>query len=84
MVVHDFDAFWSAGGPDKAQPALLVDADAALSGPISGQRLQAVAWRDSQAFESDGGVQHIKLAKRDFCDSAEPLASTGRPQSLCF
>jgi hypothetical protein len=40
MVVHNFDVVGVA--PGEAQPPLVVDADAVLSGPVAGQRLQVV------------------------------------------
>src|SRR5664280_820520 len=61
VVVHDLDVGGSGVGPDEADPPLLVDADAVLSGPVPAECFQPVARRHSQVVERFGSVQHHQL-----------------------
>jgi hypothetical protein len=45
MVVGDLDAVRGTITPDKAQPPLVIDADAVLALPVALQSLKAVPWR---------------------------------------
>jgi hypothetical protein len=44
VVVNDFDVLWPCFCPDKAEPELVVDADAVLAMAVPLERLQAIAW----------------------------------------
>jgi len=57
MVVGDLDGVGVAAGPPEADAPLVVDADAVLTGPVSGELLEPVAWRDAEVGERLGGVQ---------------------------
>src|SRR5674476_812211 len=61
VVVHDLDVGGSGVGPDEADPPLLVDADAVLSGPVSAECFQSVAGRHSEVVQRFGGIQHHQL-----------------------
>jgi hypothetical protein len=45
MVIDNFNVVRIAITPDEAQPPLVIDADAVLSGAVAGQRLQVVGRR---------------------------------------
>jgi hypothetical protein len=45
VVVRDFNLMGVTVASDKAQPPLIVDADAVLSDAISGQRFKTIARR---------------------------------------
>jgi hypothetical protein len=51
MIVGDFDVPCCAIPPRKAEPPLIVDADAALALTIPAQSLHTVAWRHAQIVE---------------------------------
>jgi len=63
VVVNDFDLLWPGFRPDKAEPELVVDADAVLAMAVSPEWLQAIAWRDLQIVEAFGGIEDGELAK---------------------
>jgi hypothetical protein len=44
VVVNDLDLLWPCICPDKAEPELVVDADALLAMAVPPERLQAIAW----------------------------------------
>jgi hypothetical protein len=50
--------------PDKANTILVVYANTMLTLPIAGQFFEPVARRNSQIFESHGGVQHSQSSER--------------------
>jgi len=68
VVVNDFDLLWPGFRPDKAEPELVVDADAVLAMAVSPERLQANAWRDLQIVEAFGSIEDRELAK---CHASE-------------
>jgi len=41
VVINDLNTFRAAVRPEKAEPVLVVDADAVLAGPIAPQRFDA-------------------------------------------
>jgi hypothetical protein len=45
MVIDNFNVVRIAITSDEVQPPLVIDADAVLSGPVPGQRLQVVGLR---------------------------------------
>ncbi len=62
MVVRDLDLVGVAVLPAKADPPLIVDADAVLPRPVALQRLEPIARRDPQGIEPGRGVQLRELA----------------------
>lgn len=65
MIVSDFYVVGSIGLPDKADPPLIVDADAVLAFPVSRERFKAIARGHPQILNILGGVQHAQLATRN-------------------
>src|SRR6188508_446546 len=62
VIVDDLDIVRIAVLPAKADPELIIDADAPLSAPVALQSFQLVARRAAQSFHGNGRVQHRKLA----------------------
>ena len=63
--------------PPKADPPLIVDADAVLSLPIPTESLQAVSWRRSKIAKFDGTVQLAQFSAGHLlerCEAQDPLA----------
>jgi hypothetical protein len=52
--------------PDKANPPLLVDADAVLPGPIPPEDFQMIAGRIPQVIHCVGGIQLAQLPQGAF------------------
>lgn len=63
MVVNDFNFLWPGIRPDKAEPGLVVDADAVLAMAVSPERFQAIAWWDLQIAEAGCGIKDGELAQ---------------------
>ncbi len=62
VIVHNLHGAGSGFGPDKADPPLVIDADAPLSSPIAFQRLQPISrWR-SQKVQRLCCIQHRQLS----------------------
>jgi hypothetical protein len=64
VVVHDLHARCGDIAPLEANPPLIVDTDAVLSMPVTVQRFQTIARRNTQIVELFGGVNNEKLAPR--------------------
>jgi hypothetical protein len=71
VVINDFDPLWPGVRPDKAEPELVVDADAVLAMAVSAERLQAIAWWDLQIIETAGGIEDGELAEGDASEASE-------------
>src|SRR5699024_12523987 len=65
VVVSDLHLLRSGVGPHEADAPLVVDPDAVLSGPITLERLETVAGRDSEVFERLCGPHLTQRAQRD-------------------
>ena len=65
MTVHQFNVEGLAFGPAEAQSPLVIDADAVLTGPVAGQRLQPLTGRDPRILEINRAVQ---LRQFPVCD----------------
>jgi hypothetical protein len=78
MVVHNLDVMCLSRLPPKAEPPLIVNADAVLAGSIPSQLLQSVARRTSEIVRRLGSVQDHELAQGGPLNrqrpSAHPLA----------
>jgi hypothetical protein len=62
MVIDNFNVVRIAITPDEAQPPLVIDADAVLSGPVPGQRLQVVGRRLPEILQPGCRSQRAQLA----------------------
>jgi hypothetical protein len=76
VVVNKFNVFGAAVRPSKAEPILIIDANAVLSGPITAQRLQAVTGRNPEVVELVGDLELPQLAASH---SLEGLKARDRP-----
>ena len=65
MVIDDFDVGTVAVFPAKADAPLVVDPDAPLAGPITGERFKPVAGRDAKEIKGGGSMQLLQLALGD-------------------
>lgn len=52
MIIHNFNTAGMAVCPDKANPPLIIDADAVLTLPVVFQRFQTIAGRYFQKLKS--------------------------------
>jgi hypothetical protein len=76
VAVDNFDILGTGRCPGEADPPLLVDADAVLTGAIPSKGFQSVPGWDSQVVEGVGGVQHSELAQGGPFDAwVEPLGT---------
>lgn len=58
MIIHDFYILGACTGPAKAEPELVVDPNAVLSGAVASERFKSVARRNAQVIKSS---RHFKL-----------------------
>jgi hypothetical protein len=61
VEIHNLNIERVRALPDEAHSPLIVDADAVLSGPGSGEHLKAISLGNSQVLKAFGGVQHEEL-----------------------
>jgi hypothetical protein len=82
MVIDDLDIPRFALPPRKADPPLVVDANAHLPRTIAFQRLQAIAGRHAQIVKSVRRVKHLQLGSCPPADlrikSFDPVACEQR------
>jgi hypothetical protein len=76
VIVDDLHVEGIGSDPAKANPPLIVDADAVLPETISGELLQMVCRRNLEVGEARGSIQHDKLAK---CDAKEIRRKPANP-----
>ena len=62
MVVNDFHILRSGVGPAEADAVLVVDSDAVLSCPISGQWFESIPRRRSEVLQFFGLVELVELS----------------------
>jgi hypothetical protein len=72
MVIDDFDIPCVAVAPFKTYSELIVDADAVLSGSVTGQFFQPVAGGNAKEVQRSGGVKLLKLADGSQGNSNKP------------
>jgi hypothetical protein len=65
MIVSHLNVIGVSAFPGEAHPKLAVDPNRMLASPISHQRVELVAGRESQVFDSTRPVHHTQLAPRD-------------------
>lgn len=63
MIVYDLDVLRRAVFPAKADPPLLIDANAVLPRPIALELLQSIPGWYPQFIESDRGIEQQQFAK---------------------
>ncbi len=82
MIVRNLDFMGSIVFPDEANPVLIVDPDAVLSGAAAFQRFQPVAGRDAEVAERTGSFNLVQLAQRDRGDRRPAPVRAGFEQLL--
>jgi hypothetical protein len=65
MVIHNLDIFCACNRPPKADPKLLVHADAMLPDAVALKRFEPVARWDTEIFKTSRNLQLSKLAPRN-------------------
>jgi hypothetical protein len=74
-----------AVSPHEAYPQPIVNPYAVLAGPVASQGFQAIARRNTQIVQSDGGVQHHQFAIRYAQDIfRQPFGSQPMEHFLCL
>src|SRR5579883_3398658 len=87
VVVDDFDISWSSGGPDEANPPLIVDSNTVLAGSISFQGLEAISRWHPKVVHIKRRVEQAQLAQRHVLDiRRQPPAPLAIPDArrLCI
>jgi hypothetical protein len=64
VVIDDFDVVSCVFDPTKANPPLIVYADAVLARTIAGQGLEPVAWWYAQVVQKVGSLKNHEFAVR--------------------
>jgi hypothetical protein len=82
VVVCDFNIFSASIGPAKADPKLIIDSDAVLSGAVPDKRLKPVARRRTKIGQRHSGIKHVQLADRDLGDVTPTLAAARQVERL--
>ena len=65
MIINNLNLEGIAVSPPKADPPLVIDANAVLASAIALELLQAVAGRDAEIVELLGGIHQSQLAEHD-------------------
>ncbi len=65
MVINDFYRIHAPVLPDKANSPLIIDPNAVSPQPITSQRFQPIARRNSKGFKLGRCVQHVQFALSD-------------------
>src|SRR5690625_6583756 len=69
VVVNELHLLWPGVGPREADPPLVVDLDAVLSGPIALEGLEPASGRHADVFERLRGPHLTQLAQ---CNPLDP------------
>lgn len=72
MVVNDFDIKRMTILPSKAQPPLIVDADAVLARTVPAKGFEAVPGRNAQIIERRRGGQHRQFPASGSLNGTKP------------
>ena len=64
MIVYDFDLFRSGRRPEKADAVLIVDPDAVLTGTVTPECFEAIAWWDAEVLQPPRDFELAQLASR--------------------
>jgi len=71
MIIHDLDFKGVPLAPRKANPPLVIDADAVLTFPIAFEAFQAISWQRRERPEIRRGVEHVEFPKSLALDGLE-------------
>lgn len=71
MIINNFDFISVAALPTKANPPLVIDANAVLPVPVTLQRLEPIPRRAGQILKDDGAVQLPQLSLSNPLDGAK-------------
>lgn len=61
MVIDDLNTLRMTISPEKADPPLVIDADAIRSFSIPFERLEPIRGRQPEIFQPDSGVNRVQL-----------------------
>ena len=64
MIVNDLYLLWPSVSPHEADPPLVIDPDAVLSGSVAFERLEPVSWRQPQILQGVSGSHLAQLPQR--------------------
>jgi len=82
VVIHNFNVMRVPVAPHKTHPPLVVDANAVLSKPVTGQCFQPVARRHPQKIQRSGSVDLLQLAHGNAFELDEPRHTLACKQAL--
>ena len=68
MVIDDLHVEGIALVPDKADPTLVINADAVLADTMSVKRFEAVGRRDAEVIQGSGIIEHTHFAPSHLLD----------------
>jgi len=71
VVIYNFYIFCTLTYPVKAYPPLIVDANAVLTGTITPECFEMIAWRHLQVIESNRDIELAKFASRNLANIRE-------------
>lgn len=83
MIVDYLNVFWTCRRPAKADSMLVIDPDTVLTSTVALQRLEPIAWRDTQVIEAHGNLQLSDLAQSGALERRELLYAYARREQLC-
>ena len=63
MIVDDLDVVCVGSEPSETDAPLIVDSDAVLASPVSGEFLKAIRGRNAEVEEAGRGIKHDEFAK---------------------
>jgi hypothetical protein len=85
MVINDSDVFCIGACPREADAPLIVDADAVLAVPVPGKGFEAIAGREAEKVEFDGGIDELEFCEGAFLDvGGQAARSFSFPWQSCF
>lgn len=82
MIVHDFDLLGAGRRPEKADSILIVDPDAVLTGTVTPECFEAIAWWDAEVLQPPRDFELAQLASRRRLDAHEAPDSLALGQGL--
>ena len=82
MVIYNLDLFGVGTGPKKADAPLVVYSDRVSSASISLECLQAIAWRQLEESQLNGGIDQLQLNERSLPDATWQASRAPREPQL--
>jgi hypothetical protein len=83
VVVNNLYAVSVAIQPNKTNPPLLVDTNAALAGSISAQCFKSITWQNLQILQASRPVEDEKLTSCRPLEPIEPAYPLVEEEGLC-